>query len=48
MSGLNAMQRARSLGGEAFCFVSPERCALSSFTYAKRSTTQTLLKVFDV
>ena len=36
------MGRVRSLGGEAFCSVSPERCALSSFTYAKRSSTQTL------
>jgi hypothetical protein len=37
-----------SLGGRAFCFVSPERCAFSSFTYAKRTTTQTPSKVFDV
>ena len=39
---------AGSLGGRAFCSVSPARCAGSSFTYAKRSTTQTPSKVFDV
>jgi hypothetical protein len=37
-----------SLGDRAFCFVSPERCALSSLTYAKRSATQTPSKVFYV
>ncbi len=42
MKCINAWASACSLGGEAFCSVSPERCALSSFTYAKRSTTQTL------
>jgi hypothetical protein len=39
---------SRSLGGKAFCFVSPARCAGSSFTYAKRSATQTPTKVLDV
>ncbi len=38
----------RSLGGRAFCFVSPARCAGSSFTYAKRSATQSLSEVLDV
>ena len=37
-----------SLGGRAFCFVSPERFALSSLTYPKRFATQTPSKVFDV
>ncbi|MBK9348468.1 MAG: MFS transporter [Burkholderiales bacterium] len=32
---------SRSLGGKALCFVSPARCAGSSFTYAKRSAAQT-------
>jgi hypothetical protein len=36
------------LGGRAFCFVSPERFALSSLTYPKRSATQTPSKVFYV
>ena len=31
---------ARSLGGKAFCFVSPARCAGSSFTYAERYAAQ--------
>ena len=39
---------SRSLGGRALCFVSTARCAGSSFTYAKRSATQTPTKVFDV
>ncbi|MEY3445680.1 MAG: hypothetical protein RIR45_435 [Pseudomonadota bacterium] len=39
---------ARSLGSRALCFVSPARCAGSSFTYAKRSAAQTLRKVFYV
>ena len=32
--------RGRSLGGIAFCFVSPARCAGSSFTYAERYAAQ--------
>jgi len=39
---------AGSLGGRAFCSVSPERCALSSLTYAKRSATQTPSEVLYV
>ncbi len=37
-----------SLGGSAFCSVSPARCAGSSFTYAERSTTQALPYDFRV
>ena len=39
---------SRSLGDRALCFVSPARCAGSSFTYAKRFATQTPEKVFYV
>lgn len=39
---------SQSLGGRAFCFVSPAPCAGSSFTYAKRSATQSLGEVLDV
>ncbi len=39
---------AGSLGVRAFCSVSPERCALSSLTYAKRSATQTPSEVLYV
>ena len=38
----------RHLRGSAFCSVSPARCAGSSFTYAKRRTSQTFAEVFDV
>ncbi len=37
-----------SLGGRAFCFVSPARFAGSSLTYAKRSATQTPSEVLYV
>ena len=39
---------SQSLGGRAFSFVSPARCAGSSFTYAKRSAAQSLSEVVDV
>ena len=48
MTFSNIRMGAWSLGDRAFCFVSPERCALSSFTYAKRSATQTPTKVLYV
>ncbi len=44
----NHLIGVKSLGGRALCFVSPARCAGSSFTYAKRTATQTLCEVFDV
>ncbi len=44
----NFWMGAGSLGDRALCFVSPARCAGSSFTYAKRSATQTPSKVFYV
>ncbi len=48
MKFLHHLIGAKSLGGIALCFVSPARCAGSSFTYAKHSATQTLCEVFDV
>ena len=48
MKSLATQVASRSLGGRAFCSVSPARCAGSSFTYAKRSATQTLSEVLDV
>jgi hypothetical protein len=45
---VNIEMGAGSLGGRALCFVSPARCAGSSFTYAKRSATQTPLGAFYV
>ena len=37
---MHTFARAGSLGGRAFCVVSPARCAGSSFTYAERAATQ--------